>query len=293
MTPRPNPALAIVLMTSATAFIAATTLLAKALGTDTLGPALHPFQVTHGRFVFAFMAIGMAVMALRPKFTTPQWPIHVGRTFFGFVGVTLMFTAAARIPLADATAISFLNPVFAMILAIPFLGEAVGRWRWLAALTAFVGALILLRPGPDSFQPAALFALGAAAALGFEIIFIKKLANREAPLQVLFINNALGVTLSTLAVLFVWNAPTLAQWGALASLGFAMASAQACFINAVARADASMVTPFSYLTLVFAALYDATIFSQWPDATSYIGAVVILAGAALLAWRETRVRAQA
>ena len=65
-----------------------------------------------------------------------------------------------------------------------------------------------------------------------------------------------------------------------------MACAQACFVNAMARADASFVTPFSYLTLVFAALYDAMIFGVLPGSTSILGASVIIAGAALLAWRE-------
>ena len=65
------------------------------------------------------------------------------------IGVTLMFAAAVYIPLSDATAISFLNPVFAMIFAIPFLGERVGKWRWIAAAISITGAIILLRPGAD------------------------------------------------------------------------------------------------------------------------------------------------
>jgi len=85
--------------------------------------------------------------------------------------------------------------------------------------------------------------------------------------------------------------PTMAQWGALAGLGFLMATAQACFVNAVARADASFVTPFSYVTLIFATLYDLLIFNVWPDWVSGLGALIILSGASLLAWRERRIRA--
>ena len=83
-----------------------------------------------------------------------------------------------------------------------------------------------------------------------------------------------------------WQSPTPAQWAALAMLGILMASAQACFVNAMARADASFVTPFSYLTLIFAALYDLVIFDVVPDAVSVSGAAIIVAGAMLLAWRE-------
>lgn len=288
---QPNPALAIALMLVATAFIAGTTLLAKALGTDTLGPPLHPLQVTFGRFAFAFATIASAVLVLRPRLGRPALPLHVGRTVCGFTGVTLMFAAAARIPLSDATAISFLNPVFGMLLAIPLLGERVGPWRWLAAVLALIGALILLRPGPESFQVAALLALGAAVMMGIELIFIKRLSGREPPLQILLTNNALGLCLASVAVLAVWQAPTPAQWAGMIALGSMMACAQACFVNAMARADASFVTPFSYLTLIFAALYDAVLFDVIPDGVSLLGAAVIMGGAALLAWREGRRRA--
>ena len=294
MTPAlPNPRLAIGLMLSAAAFIAGTTLCAKALGTDTLGPALHPLQITHGRFLFALLALVAAAVALRPRLARPDLRLHIGRTLCGALGVTLMFAAVARIPLGDATAISFLNPVFGMILAIPLLRERVGPWRWAAAAIAFAGTLILLRPGPGTFQAAALLALAAALVLGLELIFIKKLAGREAPFQILLVNNALGWLLASTAVIPVWTAPTPAQWGALAALGLLMAAAQACFVNAMARADASFVTPFSYLTLIFAAGYDAAIFGVWPDGVSVLGAATIVAGAALLAWREGRVRAPA
>jgi drug/metabolite transporter (DMT)-like permease len=287
---KPNPQLAVILILTATAFIAGTMLLAKLIGTGTLGDPLHPLQISHGRFMFAFMTIGTAALILRPRVTRPDLRIHVGRTLFGWGGVTCMFAAVAFIPMSDATAISFLNPVFGMLLAIPLLGERVGPWRWLAAAMALIGALILLRPGPDTFQVAALIALAAALLMGMELIFIKKLADREAPLQILLINNALGLGISSLAVLPVWGMPTGPQWAALIGIGVLMAAAQTCFINAMARADASFVTPFSYVTLFFAAIYDLIVFDVWPDWVSWTGAGVILAGAALLAWREGRIR---
>jgi len=286
-----NPPAAVAFMLTATAFIAGTMLLAKSLGTDTLGPPLHPLQISQGRFLFAFLAIASAAAALRPQISRPHLGLHIGRTLFGWGGVTLMFAAVAFIPLSDATAISFLNPVFGMLLAIPLLGEKVGPMRWLAAFTALLGALVLLRPGPESFQLAGLLALGAAMIMGMELIFIKKLANREPAFQILLINNAIGLGISTLAVLPVWTAPTVAQWGALGALGVLMATAQACFINAMARADASFVTPFSYVTLIFATLYDLLFFDVWPDWVSILGALIILSGASGLAWRERRVRA--
>ena len=153
---------------------------------------------------------------------------------------------------------------------------------------ALMGALILIRPGASSFDPAALLALGAAALLGLETIFIKRLAGREAPLQILVVNNAIGLTIASCAVLFVWQSPTPAQWGVLAALGFMMASAQACYVQAIRRADASFVVPFSYATLIFAALYDFGLFGVAPGWLSALGAGIIVAGGAILAWREGR-----
>ena len=291
MTPvRQNPALAALLIFVASAFIAGTTLLAKALGTETLGPALHPMQISHGRFLFAFVVIISAVGVLRPQLRRPHWGLHIGRTSFGWLGITLMFASVAFIPITDATAISFLNPVFAMVLAIPLLKEGVGPWRWLAAVVALTGALILLRPTPDSFQPAALLALTAAAVIGMELIFIKKLSGREIPIQILLVNNTMGLTIASVAVVFVWQAPTSAQWAALAAIGLLMACAQACFVNGMARADASFVAPISYVTLIFAAFYDFAVFSVIPDAVSVAGSSVIMMGALILVWRETRLR---
>lgn len=279
---------AIAFMALASALIAGTTLLAKALGTDTLGPALHPLQITHGRFLFAWLAIFAVVLALRPPLSPKNLKMHVLRTSFGATGITLMFAAVAFIPVADATAISFLNPVFAMVLAIAFLGEKIGPIRWAAAATALVGALILLRPGLATFQPAALLALGAAVAMGIEITVIKLLTGREGPLTILFINNSIGIVLSTIAVTFVFAQPTAPQWAALAGIGFMMAAAQACFIQSMRRAESSFIVPFSYATLVFATLYDMAVFGTKPDAISLLGGGIIIAGAAVLAWREGR-----
>lgn len=283
-----NPALAAMLTLAASAFAAGTTLLAKALGTGVLGPEMHPLQISHGRFLFAFVAIITMIAVMRPRMTRPDFRLHAIRSAFGWGGVTLMFAAATFIPLSDATAISFLNPVFGMMLAIPLLGEKVGPIRWSAALIALAGAAILTRPGGGAIEFGAMLALGSALLLGAELIAIKRLSGREGPYQILLVNNGIGLLIATLAMLPVWQMPTAQQWAALAGVGVLMAMAQACFVNAMARADASFVAPFFYAALVFAAIYDALVFHVLPDTVSIAGALIILTGAGLLAWREGR-----
>ena len=124
---RANPPLAALLTVTASAFVAGTMLLAKMIGTGQFGPPLHPLQISQGRFMVALAAFACLAAAMRPRLTRPALGMHALRSGFGWGGVTLMFAAAAFIPLSDASAISFLNPVFAMLLAIPLLGETVGR----------------------------------------------------------------------------------------------------------------------------------------------------------------------
>lgn len=288
-----NPPLAIALMLSATIFIASSTAFAKTLGTGVLGAPMHPLQVSFGRFLFAGLALGGAALVLRLRFSRVHWRLHVGRTACGWLGVTLMFAAVALIPLADATAISFLNPMFAMVFAIPLLGERVGPVRWGAAALAFVGALILLRPGTGAFQPEALLALGAAVVLGLEVILIKRLSGREGALQILLINNLIGLCIAGIAVLAVFRWPNPAEWGAMAGVGVSMAAAQSCFLNAMARAEASFIAPFSYATLICAAMIDFVVFDVVPLPLSMLGAAVIISGGVLLVWREGRLSRRA
>ena len=191
------------------------------------------------------------------------------------------------IPLADATAISFLNPVFCMILAIPLLGERVGPWRWLAAAIALAGAMILIRPG-GAVELGALFALGAAMVLGLELIFIKRLSGREGAVQILVISNSIGVVISTLAVIWVWQPPTPAQWAGMAALGLTMATAQFLLRQFDGPRGCEFFRHAFHLSHagLRGALRRAVL--QGPSRCDQrcSGASTIVAGAALLAWRE-------
>ena len=274
------------MMVAASSLIGMTTIIAKILGQGFEGESLHPLQVTAGRFVFALLTLFLFYTFRRFEIKSTNYKIHFGRSLMGWLGVSCMFAAVKFIPVSDAISISFMNPVIAMLIAIPFLKEQVGGTRWLAALISFAGALILLRPGFDNFQWTTLFAFGSAFFLGFEVILIKKLSSLESPLQILIINNCIGCILSLTAAFFVWNTPNPRQWAELIALGVIMVSAQSLFIQSMRSGDASYVLPFSYMTIVFAAVYDFLIFTTKPDWISVIGAIIIVSGAILLGTRE-------
>ena len=278
------------LLVAASALIALTTLVAKALGRGVGGEALHPLQVAAGRFGFALVWLVVVATVVRPGFAGTPWRLHAARSLCGWAGVSCMFAAAALMPLAEATAISFLSPVVAVALAVVVLRERPGALRWAAVAIAFVGALLLIRPGTAAFQPVALVALAAALCLGAEAVLIKRLTGGEPRLRILVVNNAIGAGLAVTAAAFVWVAPSPGQWGLMALLGTAMLGAQTLFIAAMRRGEASYVMPFFYATLVFAALYDLALFGERPDLVGALGAAVVVAGAVLLAWREGRGR---
>ena len=108
-----TPLKSISLVIMGSAFVAACLVLAKIVQTDLLGEPLHPLQATQARFLFGFIGLFIFYSAFPIRFTKPDIKLHVIRTLCGFSAVTVMFTAAAIIPVSDATAISFLNPVFA------------------------------------------------------------------------------------------------------------------------------------------------------------------------------------
>jgi len=96
--------------------------------------------------------------------------------------------------------------------------------------------------------------------------------------------------ISATAVIFVWVMPSPDQFLLLALLGVSMACGQSLFIQSMRNAEASYVMPFAYSTLIFATLYDYTLFGDFPDGLSQLGALIIVTGAILLAWRESLAR---
>ncbi|MGI9434306.1 MAG: DMT family transporter [Geminicoccaceae bacterium] len=277
----------IVLMIGASAFVAATSLVAKALGLESAAaPGLNPFQVSAGRFVFALATLGLVLALLptaRPRLSGARWRWHLLRSLCGWLGVTCMFAAVAKIPVAEATAISFLSPLVTMAFAVLLLGENVGTRNVVAAGLAIIGAVLILRPGTEAFQPAGMFAFAAAALMGLEAIVIKMLSDTEPAARVLLINNMIGAMVSLVAASFVWIWPTVSQWYLLVALGAIMVSGQTLFIQAMKRGEASLVIPAFYSVLVFAGIYDYLVFGARPALLATVGSALIACSALLLA----------
>ncbi len=281
-------------MVVASVFIAVSTFLAKGVAGrfDVAAEGLHPLQITAGRFIFACVLWLTVIAFKRISWQKVHWRLHVVRSIFGWSTVTLVFWASSLMALADATAISFLTPVVTLVLAVVFLGEKVGIYRYSAVAIMVLGSLVLLRPGTSAFQPAAFLALGAAVTSAVESTLIKRLTSLEPRLQILVINNLIGLVIALTAAMLVWRAPTLMQLVLLAGVGLSMSVAQVFFLTSMRDGDASFVVPFMYSTLLFAGVLDFWVFGDAPDAVGLVGAAIIVFGAVFLAWREARVSRQ-
>ena len=257
-----NTVTSILFMISASLLIAGTTILAKILGTTTLGPPINPMQISNARFFFAFILIFIFFITTKSKIIKPNYKVHLGRSVCGWIGISILFGASSIISITDATAIIFTNPIFTMLLAIVLLGEKVKPIKWIAVIITFWGALILIRPENNiiNHQFIIIILIIGAFVLGLESVFIKMLTLKENPIQILLINNSIGLLISSIPICFIWITPTTLQILAMLGIGSLMLCAQACFIQALRRSKAHFAVPCFYSTLIFVAIYDFFIF---------------------------------
>ena len=277
-------------MIFASLFIGGTTMIAKLLGTDILGKPLNPMQISHSRFLFAFILIFLFFLKTKSKIIQPNYKLHFSRSFCGWIGITILFGTSILIPVSDATALIFINPIFTMIFAIPLLGETVKTTKWFAVAITFIGAIVLIRPENNllEIQFVYILLIFGALALGLESIFIKILTTEEKPKQILLINNGIGLIISSIPIYFIWISPNIKQILALFFVGALMLCAQICFIQAMKRSEAHFVAPFFYFTLIFVCIYDFFIFQILPDKISIIGTTLIIVGGIILYVSQTR-----
>ena len=271
-------------------FIGGITMIAKLLGTDLLGKPLNPMQISHSRFLFAFILIFLFFLKTKSKIIKPNYKLHFSRSFCGWIGITILFGTSILIPVSDATALIFINPIFTMIFAIPLLGETVKTTKWFAVAITFIGAIVLIRPENNllEIQFVYILLIFGALALGLESIFIKILTIEEKPKQILLINNGIGLMISSIPIYFIWILPNIKQILALFFVGALMLCAQICFIQAMKRSEAHFVAPFFYFTLIFVCIYDFFIFQILPDKISIIGTTLIIVGGIILYVSQTK-----
>ena len=203
---------------------------------------------------------------------------------------TLCFFGALRfLPLAEASAITFLAPMFAILLSMPVLAEKPTRARWIAAIVGFAGIVVLVRPGSAVFHPATALLVLAAVSNALYQLLTRKLPN-DSSYTTLFYSALVGTAGLSLA-LPVADLPHEVTWRDgffLLLLGVLAGAGHWLLIGAFLAAPASLVAPFTYLQMIWATLYGYVIFGQLPDGLSALGMAVIVASGIGLVLHERR-----
>jgi drug/metabolite transporter (DMT)-like permease len=203
---------------------------------------------------------------------------------FGFV------TALTLIPLSTASAILQASPIMVTAGAALFLGERVGWRRWTAVLVGFAGVLLILRPGGEAFDAAALWAVLGMAALAARDLVTRRMPAALPTVVVAFWGNSSVAGLG-LVMLAVWGGAALPDPRALGFVAGAVAIGAGAYwaiIEATRTGDVAVVQPFRYSRLIFALILGVIVFDERPDLTTLGGAALVLAAGLYTFAREQR-----
>jgi drug/metabolite transporter (DMT)-like permease len=280
--------LGIGIMLLATIFLSAGDAASKYLATSV--PALH---IVFLRYAISGLIL-LAIVAARNDwglFRTRRPGMHLLRGC-GVIGSSMLFVSSLRqLPIADATATSFVAPLFVTALSIPMLGERVGWRRWLATLAGLVGVLIVVRPGGAGFQPASLLPALSALCWAFSLIVTRMMSGSENAIATVTYSTVFGALVMTLLLPLHWVTPTWeTAWVGL-FIGAVSTAGHWLVILAFRYAGASLLAPFSYIQLFWASLFGFLLFAALPDVWTLVGAVIIAASGLYTAHRE-RIRAR-
>lgn len=239
---------------------------------------------------FLIMVIFLAP-SLRWQLIATRRPLRQIVRAMLLVAVTGLAMAAFRVmPLAEATALLFINPLLAVLLAGPLLGERVGRLRWLAVLAGFAGTVLIVRPG-SALAPAGIgFALAAAACYALYQIQTRQLSPSENTVTMLFYTALVGTTVMTLGLPW-FHLPALPPWqdlALIASLGIYGGTGHLLLIRAFRLAQVSTLSPFLYTQLIWATLIGWVVYRQLPDTISFFGIGIVAASGLAVALAERR-----
>lgn len=218
----------------------------------------------------------------------------VGLRCIGEAGATIFYLSALFLmPIATATAILQVVPLAVTAGAAVVLGEPVGWRRWIATVVGFSGALIIIRPGPEGIQPAALLALTAVAFIAMRDLSTRRVT-REMPTLLLTATAAAAVTCAgpLLGTTEDWVAVGWRELALLAAAALCLNAAYFTIIAAMRTGEISAVGPFRYSMILWALLAGFLVWGDIPDLVTVAG-IVIVAGAGIYTfYREARVARQ-
>lgn len=252
-------------------------------------------QVIWARYFFHFL---LMLAFLGPRYRgsllrTSRLGTQLIRSMLLLGATVCMFFALKYIPLAEAATIGFANPLIVTALSVPILSERVGGRRWTAVVIGFVGVLIVLRPGLGVMHWAAVLPLGMAFCYAVYQILTRLLAGKDNPRTILFYTALVGTGITSIGLPFFWTPPTLAAWSLMVAIGGLAGIGHFALIKAFELTPASVLAPFSYVSLIWVVLAGYIVFGHLPDEWTALGAIIIIGSGLYIVHRERRRRQSA
>ncbi|MDP7651139.1 MAG: DMT family transporter [Rhodospirillales bacterium] len=253
---------------------------------------LHPLEIAFFRSLFGLLAFAPAFIrhGIEPL-RTNRPAMHLLRGSLNVVSMTLFFTAISLVPLAKVAALGFSAPLFATVLAVVLLGEAIRARRITALIVGFTGTMIILRPGYGGMDLGAVLILISSLGYATGLIVIKSLTRTESSTTISIYAMLVTTPATFLLALSVWQAPTWSQLAWMAAIGGIGSLAHLAFAEAVKAVDITVVMPLDFTKLIWSAIIGYLVFAEIPDVWTWVGGTVIFSAVIYIAYREKHVRA--
>jgi drug/metabolite transporter (DMT)-like permease len=259
-----------------------------------------PGQAVFFRSLFAIPVI-LVWLAMQSQLTTGLRAANpLGHVWRGLMGTTAMgmgFAGLGFLPLPEVTALGYASPLMVVIFAAMFLNEEVRLFRIGCVILGLTGVLIVLAPRL-SVDPTS--GLGRAEALGAIVVlcgalfsalaqvFVRKLVETESTTAIVFYFSVTSTLLSLVTLPFGWVWPTPWEAALLVVAGLLGGVGQILLTSSYRFADASLVAPFDYASMIFALLIGYFVFAEVPSGTMLAGAALVIVAGILIIWRERR-----
>jgi drug/metabolite transporter (DMT)-like permease len=240
----------------------------------------------------SFIAVGLMIpwaltvgwRGMKPK----RFDLHLLRGTFNGTGMILWFWGLGLMPIADAVALQYTLPLFALLFAVMFLGERVGIRRITAMLVGFTGALVVIRPGFAEVSLATVAVLGSAALYAATLVVMRSQSQNDTPMTIMFWSNLFMGLIAVIPAALVWVAPPVEVWPWLLFLACGGWLAHFSLTKALVTIDAKTAAPLDYLRLPIVAIAAYPLFGEFPDALTWIGAAIIATSTGYIARRDAQ-----
>lgn len=234
-------------------------------------------------WIILLSTVGLAGLA------TQRSSDHAIRSISGIVSLGLLYFAITRIPIADATALAYAAPIFITVLSIFLLGEVIGLQRWLAVAAGFVGVLLIAKPEAGSWDIGVLAAAASAFTGALVAIWLRKLSSSEKSVTIGVYYNNLGSLVCLAWVLMSgWLTPRGDDLWLFLGFGIGCGMQQWLLTVSFRYAEASLLAPFEYLAMVFAAIVGFVFWGEVPLATTWLGGAIIAASGLFIFLRRQK-----